>query len=724
MTLSRVRRALPLALAVLAWPAAGLASAEVIPDQVVVRFAADTSPAEQHEVIADAGAQDARPLPLADTHLVQLPAGTDVEQAADALEARPDVVWAEPNYVVEADATPNDPLFPSLWGLSNTGQSVLQALAGQGYVSQSGTSGMDIGATAAWDTTTGSSTVQVGVVDTGIARHTDLDANVDDTVSRDFRDHGGVAIDDPRADADGHGTHVAGTIGAVGDNGLAVTGVAWDTTRVALRALDAGSGTSADVADAFAYAGAAGIPIVNASLGGPDDSAAIRDAIRDHPDTLYVVAAGNDGVDVDQPGNAQYPCGYDFANVLCVASMDNRGGRSYYSNYGATSVDLGAPGNGIVSTYPTYTTPLVDSGAWSHDASWSHSGTTWTSDVTATPTTLTTDPVDLTGLRGCSVRLTLASSIPATADAVSIERSLNGTTWQQIGVRESPTAARAIAYPADADDQASVRVRVVARSGGPNVPAGVSVKDLQIRCLQPGASSATATLSGTSMATPMVAGVAALLLSERPAATVAQLRTALLSTVTPLSALACTTVTGGQVDAEAALLQLTTGVTPPAGPGCATPPPSGGGGGAGGAGGSTPAPPVTTPTPITVPTPVTPAAAAPARTAAPGATLRVGAGALFTRGVLTVRVGVDGRATVRATGTLRWNGGHATPPAVTRRGLDAGDRATLRLRLSERATRAIRRARRAGRRIAVRVVVTVTGADGARRQVTRTLTLR
>ncbi len=583
MPIPRLCRALALACVLLLLGACA-AHAAIVPDQVVVRFAPDASRSDRVDALSNAGAQDAHGLSLPDTQVVELPAGSDERAAAQQLERQPDVVWAEPNYVVEADATtPDDPLFADLWGLSNTGQSANQALSGV-WTPQAGVAGIDVGAPAAWDTTTGSSAVRVGVVDTGIAAHRDLDANVDGARSRDFRAHTADTADDPRADAEGHGTHVAGTIGAVGDNGTDVAGVAWHSDLVALRALDAGSGTSADVAAAFAYAGDQGIPIVNASLGGTANSLAVADAIRSHPATLYVVAAGNDGANVESAGSGSYPCELPYANVLCVASIDNDGALSDYSNYGASAVDLAAPGNGVVSTYPSYTDALSANGSWAHGGSgdsWSFSGGMWTSDVAASmSSTLESPDVDVSAMRGCSVRLTLVSAIPSGQGSVAIERSLDGgSTWEQVGVRTTPTAGTGLAYAADADNRSSVRIRVVVTTTAAALPtsSAIGISGLSLRCLTPGTSTQTATLAGTSMATPMVAGVAALLLAAKPGATTAELRSALLSSVTPTAALNGRTVTGGRVNAAAALAAL---LSTPA------PTPSGGGGlGGGGLGG-------------------------------------------------------------------------------------------------------------------------------------------
>lgn len=316
-------------------------------------------------------------LRLPDTEVIRVPAGR-LSAALARLNARDDVAYAEANAPVAA--TTNDAYWYLQWGLENTGQSIFGTV---------GTADADIDAPLAWQTSTGAG-VTVAVVDTGIdATHPELgaqltgnaaergaareangiddDANglVDDWRGWDFvQDGGGDATagrDNLPEDLDGHGTHVAGTVAAVRDNGAGVAGVAPDARVLALRGLGAdGSGSTADVADAFDYAGDLGIPVVNASLGGPNESFTLRAAIRNHRQTLFVVASGNDGVNVD--ATPDYPCATDADNVLCVGASDNRDARAGFSNYGATNVDLYAPGVDIASTYPLGSTPPCDQG--------------------------------------------------------------------------------------------------------------------------------------------------------------------------------------------------------------------------------------------------------------------------------------------------------------------------------------------------------------------------
>jgi subtilisin family serine protease len=139
-------------------------------------------------------------------------------------------------------------------------------------------------------------------------------------------------------------------VGARGNDGRGVAGVAWSVSLMPLRALGPdGSGYVSDVIRAYGYAGARKAHVVNASLGGSVFSRAERDAIAAAPQTLFVVAAGNDGLDNDR--EPSYPCNHTLANVVCVAATDQRDGLAAFSNYGATTVDLAAPGVNIASTY-------------------------------------------------------------------------------------------------------------------------------------------------------------------------------------------------------------------------------------------------------------------------------------------------------------------------------------------------------------------------------------
>ena len=275
----------------------------------------------------------------------RFPRRTSVEHAVRAFEARPEVLYAEPNWIYRAAATPNDPRYAELWGLSQS-------------------SDADIDAPEAWDDNTGSGAVTVAVADTGIAYdHPDLapnmwtnaadpvgggdnDANgfVDDVRGWDFIDND----NDPR-DLSGHGTHVAGTIGARGHNGLGVTGVNWNVGLMAVRVLGEDGGTNASVTNGFDYAGDMGADVVNASLGGGGPAQAMKDAIDAHGDTLYVVSAGNGGFDGVGDNNdflPQYPCNYTSANLICVAATGETDVLTGFSNYGVASVDLAAPGAG------------------------------------------------------------------------------------------------------------------------------------------------------------------------------------------------------------------------------------------------------------------------------------------------------------------------------------------------------------------------------------------
>ena len=422
----RIASALVLA-AALAAPAPALGD----PGDVLVRYRSSADAGDRADARRDADVRREAGLPVSGLEVVDPEPGVSAREAVTALEDERAVLYAEPDVPRRALVTPDDAFFDFQWGLENAGQRFDAA-------DPPGTPDADIDATDAWEAVTGSPDVLVAVIDTGVLRgHPDLAPNVHvnpgEVAGNGLDDDGNGAVDDVSGadvttrpasgdptDRDGHGTHVAGTIGARGNDGAGVAGVAWSTALLPVKALgDDGSGSASDVIRAYAYAVRSGARIVNLSLGGGAESRAERDAIAAAPGVLFVAAAGNEGADNDAAGS--FPCNHDLPNVVCVAASDRSDGLAGFSNFGARTVDLAAPGVDIASTY--------------------------------------------------------------------LE-----------------------------DDYAM--------------------------------------LSGTSMATPHVAGAAALLLARAPSATVADLRQSLLGSVDPKPALAATTVTGGRLNVAAAVAAL------------------------------------------------------------------------------------------------------------------------------------------------------------------------
>ncbi|HET6465679.1 MAG TPA: S8 family peptidase, partial [Nitrospiria bacterium] len=283
---------------------------------------------------------------------LSLPPDMTVEEAVALYRSHPDVEYAEPNYIRHATSTfPNDTDLGLLWGLNNTGQSVNRMV---------GTPGADIHAPAAWDITTGSNNVIIAVVDSGVAwEHPDLSANIwtnpnpgasgypNDIHGWDFVDDD----NDPTSyDLFAHGTHVAGTIAAVGNNGSGITGVMWTAQIMPLRFLDvSGLGTVANELAAIQYAIDNGAKIINASYDGPDFSQAEMNEIAaaNTAHIVFVAAAGNDGTNDDSA--PVYPANYNLPNIISVAATDQDDNLASFSNYGKKTVDVAAPGVNIWS---------------------------------------------------------------------------------------------------------------------------------------------------------------------------------------------------------------------------------------------------------------------------------------------------------------------------------------------------------------------------------------
>jgi subtilisin family serine protease len=337
---------------------------EYIPRELLVKFRPNVSEYEIAAVLAAesgtegqalAAGNDRSAFAMRTWRHVILDAGTDTLAARERLATRPEVEVAELNLVWHADAAPKDERFAELWGLNNTGST--------------GRADADIDALEAWEVETGSSDVIVAVIDTGIDyKHPDLAANVwvntDEVAGNGIDDDGNGYVDDIVGydfyssdgdpwDDNSHGTHVSGTIGAVGNNLVGVTGVNWKTRIMALKFLGGGgSGSTSGAIRAVLYAVANGARVMNNSWGGGGFSQALLDAIRaaDAAGVLFVAAAGNSGSNNDV--YPFYPASYDSPNVLAVAASNLSDGLASFSCYGATSVDLAAPGESILSTTP------------------------------------------------------------------------------------------------------------------------------------------------------------------------------------------------------------------------------------------------------------------------------------------------------------------------------------------------------------------------------------
>jgi subtilisin family serine protease len=314
-------------------PAAELATTEDwVPGEIVVKFAEGTATGPVEGLRRALGAREVREIPGIRVRQWRLGKGLTVEQALEIVEkhaSKGSIEYAEPNYLFHTAGFPDDLLRSELWGLHNVGQA-------------SGKADADIDAPEAWTMTTGTDAVLVAIVDTGIdAAHPDLQGNIDLVNGRDF-----VNGDDDPDDDNGHGTHVAGTIGAVGNNGLGVAGVCWRVKILPVKGLNsAGSGDNATLAAAIQYAGERGARVISASWGGDRRAKAVEDAIA-RSGALFVAAAGNAGTTTKH-----YPAAYTLDNIVSVAATDRNDRLATFSSRGGDWVDLGAPGVDILSTY-------------------------------------------------------------------------------------------------------------------------------------------------------------------------------------------------------------------------------------------------------------------------------------------------------------------------------------------------------------------------------------
>lgn len=598
--------------------------------EVLVRFRPGITATAQSAMHASVGATLERSIKgLPGLDLVHVKSGTSVVDAIAKYSAMPGIAYAEPNFLKETYATPNDPKYSSgeLWGLRNTGQ-------------DGGTDDADIDAGEAWNLNTGSSDVIVGVIDSGVDwNHPDLAANmwhnpgetpgngVDDDDNGYVDDYYGYDFTDQDSDPNGgnpHGTHVAGTIGGVGNNGVGVTGVNWDVSIAALRVgVGLGTGIStAAVVEAVCYARDMEFPVVNCSFGGTQLSQAEFDAFETY-DGLVCAAAGNSGEDNDDVPH--YPSSFDLDNIIGVGASDRNDMPTDFSCYGATSVDVFAPGNEIWSCVigepgggeawePYFEDDFSTLDNWidgsvrdpDHptlgDMPW-----TLSSSIYYTPPTSayykwdipdwfvfqsgwleTNGSVDLSGAEMARINYNTAywlddgsgfsnyGSLEAWAPGLSepwtidffMDRSGNNNgDWESRYVDSNADLGYFIGEP-------EVHLIWIFEQFATVTGWGEWVVDdfsLETGVSRPDDSVAYDSWPGTSMATPHVAGIAALMLAEKPGLSAAQMKDIIMDTVDVPGTLDGKCVTEGRVNAAEAVEKA--GATIP------EPPDDGGGGG-------------------------------------------------------------------------------------------------------------------------------------------------
>lgn len=316
-------------------------------ESLLLRFAPSSTPAQEQSALASVGASVTTTYPDG-PDLILLDAGVNPAGAIRSLNANPAVVYAEADATIHASAvpvSPNDPGFGQLWGLNNANN-------------------VDINAPEAWGITTGNAATIVAVIDSGIDLSSPDFAGklwtnpVNDAAQGYPNDiHGwnflGGNNDVQDDDSQGHGSHVSGIIAAAGNNGYGVVGVDWNAQIMPLKFLDhQGNGSTDAAVSAIYYAVNHGARVINASWGGVAYSRALNDAIAfaNLHNVVFVTASGNDGTNNDSLPD--YPASFRQPNELSVAAIDRSGALPGFSNYGATTVDLAAPGVDILSDAP------------------------------------------------------------------------------------------------------------------------------------------------------------------------------------------------------------------------------------------------------------------------------------------------------------------------------------------------------------------------------------
>jgi thermitase len=320
-------------------------------DSLVVGFSNSVAKDAREGIVRGAGGTVERRLSAIRALSVRPRSGVALATLRRSLGRARGVTYVEPDFELAASVEPDDPLYAAQYAFSEP-------------------SDHDIDAPEAWEETRSCS--KVAVLDSGTdTNHPDLAANLwknteetknnskDDDKNGYVDDYYGVDLNDGRGsgvDENGHGTHVAGIIGAIGDNGFGVSGICWKASIMSVRFMDArGRGSTSAAVEAIQYSVREGARILNCSFGSSSKSEALEDAVQyaKSKGALLVVAAGNEGDDIDR--EPSYPAAYGSDNIIAVAASTADDRLASFSNFGEANVDLAAPGEGILSTYPNDT---------------------------------------------------------------------------------------------------------------------------------------------------------------------------------------------------------------------------------------------------------------------------------------------------------------------------------------------------------------------------------
>ncbi|MFL6650786.1 MAG: S8 family serine peptidase [Sulfurifustaceae bacterium] len=557
------------------------AAGSVVPDEVLVKFRGGMEPQVRAAAIAEEGDQVALNFVANGYALVKLQGARTLADALAAYAARADVESVQPNYRYQFAVVPNDPQYGQLWALKNNGQTV----NGENYSSPK-VPGNDLHVEEVWDRRTDCSPVIVAVLDSGVNyTHQDLAANMWDGGAAGLPNHGFDFVDndnDPMpSDANGHGTHVAATIGAVGNNGLGVTGVCWKASLMAVRIGDNSGATTARIAQGLDFAVAHGAKVVNLSLTGANLDPAFQDRVEAarRNGVILVTAAGNEAANND--ATPAYPCNFTQDNILCVAALDQAYNLASFSNFGATSVDVGAPGTNILSAWPG---PTVsdDLTGWTRTGGWQEivcpftagvlhmlvDPANWCSAMTgyaANANDVAFKRFDLSGASHAQLAFRAFVDLEPGRDFLGVARSAGGgdpfaanpgSVLETSGSTNGTTALARVSLNDCLAANCTVGFRL--RSNETVNQRGVGILDLRIDTTQ--ANSAEYRVdTGTSMAAPHVAGVVALVWAQKPSATYTEVINAVKLGGDSVSSLAAKTLTGRAVNAAGALRMLEPG---------------------------------------------------------------------------------------------------------------------------------------------------------------------